>query len=88
MSDNNRRRVFLKPAVLNASAYRVLDAGHAIKLDAMENPYLWPAELRQAWAEALAAMPLNRYPDAAMTALAGAVRSIFAIPESVGLLFG
>jgi len=44
----------------------VPDSIGMIKLDAMENPFNLPDELKSAWAEALTAAEINRYPDADM----------------------
>lgn len=63
----------IRPAVRELSAYHVPDPGDAIKLDAMENPFAWPAELpgnlAAQWAEGLADVAVNRYPDPAAKAL-------------------
>ena len=48
------------------SAYHVPDASGMMKLDAMENPFTLPESLRDAWAEELKRVELNRYPDAEM----------------------
>lgn len=48
------------------SAYHVPDASGMIKLDAMENPFTLPENLREAWAKTLAKVDVNRYPDADM----------------------
>jgi len=77
-----------RPEVLAMSAYHVADATNYIKLDAMENPYDWPADIQQAWLEQLKSCPLNRYPDPEAKALAAALRQSNAIPDSAGLLLG
>jgi len=51
------------------SAYHVQDASGMIKLDAMENPFPLPEDLREAWLETLKQVDVNRYPDADMQAL-------------------
>ncbi len=48
------------------AAYHVPDSSGMIKLDAMENPFSLPDELKGEWAETLAAAEINRYPDADM----------------------
>lgn len=57
----------IRSAVRELAAYHVPDAGDAIKLDAMENPYAWPADLPDGlaaeWAAGLASVAVNRYPD-------------------------
>jgi histidinol-phosphate aminotransferase len=77
-----------RPEVLAMSAYHVADAANYIKLDAMENPYDWPAEIQQAWLEQLKSCPLNRYPDPEAKDLATALRQSNSIPDSAGLLLG
>ena len=44
------------------TAYAVPDARGLVKLDAMENPYVLPQDLRQELAQHLSAVALNRYP--------------------------
>lgn len=51
------------------ATYQVPDAAGLIKLDAMENPFPMPQELKEGWLEALARVPINRYPDADMLPL-------------------
>jgi len=47
-------------------AYHVPDSSGLIKLDAMENPYSLPENLRSEWGQLLSASDINRYPDADM----------------------
>ena len=70
------------------SAYHVPDATGLIKLDAMENPYAWPAELLQAWQARLATAELNRYPDPQAQSLKQQLRKSMPIPPSTELLLG
>jgi len=51
------------------SAYHVPDSDGLLKLDAMENPYGLPENLRRDWLQHLATVELNRYPDADMLPL-------------------
>jgi len=51
------------------AAYHVPDSTGLMKLDAMENPFLLPDDLREAWAKELAQVEINRYPDADMQGL-------------------
>lgn len=79
----------LVPAEVRAlSAYSVADASGLIKLDAMENPYPWPPELREAWTERLAAAEVNRYPDPRATRLKARLRDVMEVPASAELLLG
>ncbi len=81
-------RKLFKPAVLNASAYHVPDAAGLIKLDAMENPYPWPDEFKQAWLNNLQQAELNRYPDAGCQDLKQAVAELFSVPSGTDMMFG
>ncbi|NOQ78439.1 MAG: histidinol-phosphate aminotransferase, partial [Gammaproteobacteria bacterium] len=54
---------WIRDDIRELSAYHVPDSGKMIKLDAMENPYLWPDEMKQQWLSQLADIPVNRYPD-------------------------
>ena len=70
------------------SAYSVADSSGLIKLDAMENPYAWPAELKQAWLEELRAVDVNRYPDPRAGALKERLRETLAVPAGADVLLG
>lgn len=81
-------RRYLRAQVLAGTAYHVPDSEGLIKLDAMENPYTLPAELRRAWLEALAEVDLNRYPDPQARALSVALRARLGLSADTGLLLG
>jgi len=51
------------------AAYHVPDSSGMMKLDAMENPFALPDDLREAWLKELAQVEINRYPDADMQGL-------------------
>ncbi|NOZ09721.1 MAG: histidinol-phosphate transaminase [Gammaproteobacteria bacterium] len=78
----------IRPGVRALRAYHVADAGDMIKLDAMENPNVWPGELEQAWLRALSDVHINRYPDAQSQELKDALRAFMDIPVSVDLMLG
>ncbi|MCO5100780.1 MAG: histidinol-phosphate transaminase [Burkholderiaceae bacterium] len=59
-----------------------------IKLDAMENPYPMPPQLRRALGERLAQVAINRYPAPAHEALEQAIRERFAVPDEAGVVLG
>ena len=56
-------RSLIRDEVRAISAYHVPDSRGLIKLDAMENPYGLPLELRAQIAALAAETSLNRYPD-------------------------
>lgn len=53
----------LKPSVRKLAAYHVDETPVRVKLDAMENPFPLPDELRREVAEAVRNAPVNLYPD-------------------------
>ncbi len=71
-----------------ASAYHVPDASGMIKLDAMENPFGWPAEMIAAWQARLREVELNRYPDPHARELVATLRTAMEIPAGAGVLLG
>ena len=78
----------LRPEVLALSAYAVADATGMVKLDAMENPYALPQAVRDEIASAVAAAPVNRYPDPNAPGLKRRLRIAMQIPDGVDLLLG
>jgi histidinol-phosphate aminotransferase len=79
---------WIRPEVKALSAYAVPSAAGMIKLDAMENPYPLPAELRSEWAACLGAVDVNRYPDARSEGLKSALRQSLTLPEDWSLMLG
>lgn len=77
-----------RPEVLALTAYKVADATGFIKLDAMENPYQWPAEITAQWLETLKNCELNRYPDPAAFELNALIKQVNQIPEQFSVLLG
>lgn len=78
----------LRQEVLDLHAYHVPDSSGYIKLDAMENPYLLPPELRSEIAAAVSAAALNRYPDPAAVSLKEKIRDVTGLPQGVEVLLG
>lgn len=79
---------WVRPEIRALSAYHVPDPGNCIKLDAMENPYRWPAELVNSWLECLRDLPLNRYPDPSARHLQARLRVAMQVPEDMSVLLG
>ncbi len=79
---------WVRPEIRALSAYHVPDAEGLIKLDAMENPYTWPAELRDQWMQRLQAVDVNRYPHPQAPDLCAALRKAMDIPDAAGLILG
>lgn len=70
------------------TAYHVPDARGMVKLDAMENPYALPQDLRAAVAARVAAAALNRYPDPGARELKAVLRVVMGVPPGMELLLG
>ena len=68
--------------------YPVANAEGWIKLDAMENPYAMPDVVRDALSAALAAVPINRYPDADAHGCRLALRASLGLDERFGIMLG
>ncbi|WP_456444950.1 histidinol-phosphate transaminase [Thiolapillus sp.] len=79
---------WIRPEIRALSAYHVQDASGLIKLDAMENPYTWPEDLRREWLERLRSVDVNRYPDPQARDLAQELRSAMQVPRDMALLLG
>ncbi len=78
----------IKPEILALEPYVVPSAQGMIKLDAMENPFQWPGELYQEWVKSLAAVSLNRYPDARAKVLEERLCAVYDLPQACEVLFG
>lgn len=70
------------------TAYHVAPAEGLVKLDAMENPYALPPDLREAMAKRLAQVDVNRYPDPTGARVKASLRAAMAIPDSLEILLG
>jgi len=79
---------WIRPEIRQLSAYHVQDASGLIKLDAMENPYTWPDELRDEWAELLRNTDVNRYPDPSAGRLTGELAAAMGVPAGMRVLLG
>jgi histidinol-phosphate aminotransferase len=78
----------IRPDILAMSSYHVPPATGLVKLDAMENPYELPAELKRALAERLAAVAINRYPAPSYARLKQLVREKMGVPAGAEVLIG
>lgn len=78
----------IRPEIKALSAYHVADAGHMIKLDAMENPYRLPEKLIAQWLQKLSVAELNRYPDPQASILSAMLRAYMQVPADQALILG
>jgi histidinol-phosphate aminotransferase len=78
----------IAPAIRALAPYTVPAHAGLIKLDAMENPYALPAELRRRWLERLDQALLNRYPDAAAARMIEEFRRAYRVDARFSVLPG
>ncbi len=78
----------LRQQVLALHAYPVPDSAGMVKLDAMENPYLLPPQLRDEIARLVADVAINRYPDAGAQRLKAQIRAVTGLPQGMDILLG
>jgi len=79
---------WIRPEIQALSAYHVPDPGKLVKLDAMENPYRWPAELAEQWLDSLRPVELNRYPDPGARELSEKLKQVMQVPEGMQVVLG
>ena len=78
----------IRSEIVALKAYHVPDSAGLVKLDAMENPYALPADLRAEVARLAGAAELNRYPDPGAVRLKAGLRQALDIPSGMELLLG
>ena len=78
----------VRPEIRALSAYEVAKAEGLVKLDAMENPYALPADVRARLEDALVRVPINRYPDGAADSAKAQLARALGIPQGQGVLLG
>ena len=78
----------IRPDILALSPYHVQHADGFLKLDAMENPYQLPAQLRAQLGERLADVAMNRYPVPSYTALKNNICARLGVPSGFDIVLG
>jgi histidinol-phosphate aminotransferase len=78
----------IRPEILALKAYPVPNSAGMVKLDAMENPYTLPEDLRRELAAVLARVEVNRYPMPTPQKLLDALARRMAVPRGMQLLLG
>ena len=78
----------IRPEVQALHAYNVPPSTGMLKLDAMENPYHWSDEVKQAWLDKLAEVEINRYPEPQAQAVKDGLREVMGIPSEYELMLG
>lgn len=73
---------YTRPCVRDLEAYRVEAPHYDIILNANENPWDFPEDLKQQLCEKIMAMDLNRYPEACFPELLAALSDYTGLPEN------
>ena len=78
----------IRPDIRALSPYQVQPADGFVKLDAMENPYRLPENLRAQLGARLAEVAMNRYPVPSYTALKQSICSKLGVPDGFDIVLG
>src|SRR5689334_2487818 len=78
----------IRPEIRALKGYTVPHSDGMVKLDAMENPYVLPAELRARLGRLVEQAALNRYPDLPAAALKADLRRVLQVPDGMELVLG
>ena len=78
----------IRPDIRAMSVYHVPDSTGFLKLDAMENPYTLPHELRDALALRLADVAMNRYPVPSYIDLKASICRHLGVPAGFDVVLG
>lgn len=78
----------LRQEILSLHGYHVQPSPGMVKLDAMENPYSLPEEIRTDIALAVANAAINRYPDADALSLKKNIKAVSGLPAEIEVLLG
>ncbi len=78
----------IRPEIIADTPYTVPDASGFIKLDAMENPYPLPPQLRAELGQRLADAVLNRYPVPSYASLKERIRARMGVPDGYDVILG
>ncbi len=78
----------IRPEIRALNAYHVPPATGMVKLDAMENPYVWDETMKARWLERLQQVDVNRYPDPQAMGVKAGLREAMHIAPEYDLLLG
>ncbi len=88
MTNNAKIQHWIRAEIRALAPYHVPESSGLIKLDAMENPYLWPEDLHGEWLGRLADVTVNRYPDPQARVLQQKLRTVMKIPSGMDVMLG
>lgn len=83
-----RIKQLIKPSVLAMQSYQVPAANGLTKLDAMENPYPWPDDLKREWLKVISSVEINRYPEAGANTLKASMCKALKLPDGMDIMLG
>jgi histidinol-phosphate aminotransferase len=78
----------IRADIRELAAYHVPDSAGFVKLDAMENPYTLPADLRNELGQRLADVAMNRYPVPSYTGLKTRICEKLGVPAGYDVVLG
>jgi histidinol-phosphate aminotransferase len=78
----------IRSDIRDLAAYHVPDSTGFVKLDAMENPYTLPEDLRAALGRRLADVAMNRYPVPSYTELKAKICDKLGVPAGFDVVLG
>ncbi len=82
----SRIQKIIRPEIQALTAYHVPSSDGYLKLDAMENPYTWPAVAKESWAEMLKTLPINRYPDPQAQFVKDELRTLMGVADQYEIM--
>ncbi len=85
---NIKPESLLREELAAMQAYHVPDTTGLIKLDAMENPYVFPEALKTEWLNELKQVELNRYPNPQASGLKKTFQQAYSLSPKLELMFG
>ena len=78
----------IRPEIFDPSAYHVQSSIGMVKLDALENPYSLPDDMRIEIARLTADLPTHRHPDTSAASLMAALREALRFPVGIDIMLG
>ncbi len=78
----------IRPEIQAMQAYHVPPSAGMVKLDSMENPYVFADGLRDQWLQKLMSVDFNRYPDPTASQVRTLLMQQLRLTEPLSLMFG